>query len=782
MSLKNWKTHLDSKIEFVNGTNAIIGNVGTGKSSILDAICFGFFGTFPNLQSKRVKLDETIMRRPTDKNKAEVQISFFLKDKNYVIKRTIEKNKGTSYSEIREDGKLLETNTSRVTEMVEKILKTNYETFSKAIYSEQNNLDYFLTLGKGQRVKKIDEMLMIDKFENVRANSVNVYNKLNDKKSALQSAMDRMDFDDVEKKVKDLKESVYLLEKEKIDIKTKLDSINDNKGYLEKNIKIVNEVKKSMEMLNRDKGISISVLEDLSKSIAILEEDLSGKKKVDSEYVKKVKSSVNSIESNLKELNLKRDKLLKSLAEKESMHKSLEETMRELSYEVKVKLSAKEELDGYKKNIGNDIEKEMQNKNDGFKKIVYDSEYTRSRIKDLDTSLNHLSQISSKCPICEKRLDEKTKKILAKNKKEQIENLAGYLLKVEKDKKNIEREMVDLNLSWKKIQQLEIKVGDYQKMQKDVDSKKDHYEKLWKEIDSDYKNLRNVEKDLSDGNKELRSLRLEKEQLDSVLFKFQEMKDKKLKRDEIIGRMEKINSNLRMEGEKLEDKNVDALEKTWSELLVKEAEYRTRSMSMQDIIKEKSSMLSQMEKEISTWKSIKDDIKRLDKILIDLKVYEKAIAVTQEELRKQFVEAVNYTINQLWSTLYPYQDFTEVKLHVEDGDYTLKLLSRGGVWNNADGGVSGGERSIACLALRVALALTLAPHLRLLILDEPSHNLDAKALTELATTLRERVGDFMDQVILITHEEELEESATGNVYRLERDKISDGVTNVIQVQ
>ena len=54
MTLKNWKTHLDSKIEFVNGTNAIIGNVGTGKSSILDAICFGLFGTFPNLQAKKV--------------------------------------------------------------------------------------------------------------------------------------------------------------------------------------------------------------------------------------------------------------------------------------------------------------------------------------------------------------------------------------------------------------------------------------------------------------------------------------------------------------------------------------------------------------------------------------------------------------------------------------------------------------------------------------------------------------------------------------------------------
>jgi len=200
------------------------------------------------------------------------------------------------------------------------------------------------------------------------------------------------------------------------------------------------------------------------------------------------------------------------------------------------------------------------------------------------------------------------------------------------------------------------------------------------------------------------------------------------------------------------------------------------------MINEKMLRLSELKKELDVWKSLKNKIKMLEKVILDLKIFEKAVVATQEELRRQFVETVNYTMNQLWSTLYPYGDFIEIKLHIEEGDYVLKLLSKSGVWNNADGVASGGERSIACLALRIAFALVLAPHLRILILDEPTANLDANSIAELTATLRERISEFMDQTIIITHVPELEEAVTGSAYRLNRDKTTDGVTDIVKLQ
>ena len=111
----------------------------------------------------------------------------------------------------------------------------------------------------------------------------------------------------------------------------------------------------------------------------------------------------------------------------------------------------------------------------------------------------------------------------------------------------------------------------------------------------------------------------------------------------------------------------------------------------------------------------------------------------------------------------------------------MQLLERTGKWVNVEGIVSGGERSIASLALRIAFSLVLAPQLRWLILDEPTHNLDQNAVEDLAETLRERIGEFVDQVFLITHDEKLENAVTGSLYRLEREKEKDGVTKVIMI-
>lgn len=76
VKLKNWRSHLDTEFNFSSGTNALLGRMGSGKSSTMDAICFAFFGTFPTLQSKKLKLDDIIMKKPVEKEKSEVEIIF----------------------------------------------------------------------------------------------------------------------------------------------------------------------------------------------------------------------------------------------------------------------------------------------------------------------------------------------------------------------------------------------------------------------------------------------------------------------------------------------------------------------------------------------------------------------------------------------------------------------------------------------------------------------------------------------------------------------------------
>lgn len=135
VKLRNWRSHWETELEFSEGTNAIIGLMGTGKSSILSAISFALFGTFPSHKSREVKLDELIMRKPQKKDESTVIVEFGLGEDEYKIKRKIERNKGTTVAEIRKNGELLNTGTTATTETVEKYLKVDYELFSRAIYS-----------------------------------------------------------------------------------------------------------------------------------------------------------------------------------------------------------------------------------------------------------------------------------------------------------------------------------------------------------------------------------------------------------------------------------------------------------------------------------------------------------------------------------------------------------------------------------------------------------------------------------------------------------------------
>ena len=74
LKLKNWRSHLESEFKFAKGVNALIGIMGSGKSSVMDGMCFALFGTFPTLQQRKLKLDDIIRSKPNQANFASVEL------------------------------------------------------------------------------------------------------------------------------------------------------------------------------------------------------------------------------------------------------------------------------------------------------------------------------------------------------------------------------------------------------------------------------------------------------------------------------------------------------------------------------------------------------------------------------------------------------------------------------------------------------------------------------------------------------------------------------------
>jgi len=101
-------------------------------------------------------------------------------------------------------------------------------------------------------------------------------------------------------------------------------------------------------------------------------------------------------------------------------------------------------------------------------------------------------------------------------------------------------------------------------------------------------------------------------------------------------------------------------------------------------------------------------------------------------------------------------------------DYSLQVFQ--GEYLDLQSHASGGERACMGLCLRAALSIILTPQLGWLILDEPTHNLDSQAVQALGRALSEKMPHIISQVIVITHEPRLLESAPARVFEFSRDK------------
>jgi len=101
VELGNFLSHSDTKLELDNGVTVFVGNNGSGKSSIIDAITFALFGKHTR------KSNKGLIKRGT--NQCYTKVIFSINGKEYHAERKID-TKGTlsaTYSE-NINGKLLQ--------------------------------------------------------------------------------------------------------------------------------------------------------------------------------------------------------------------------------------------------------------------------------------------------------------------------------------------------------------------------------------------------------------------------------------------------------------------------------------------------------------------------------------------------------------------------------------------------------------------------------------------------------------------------------------------------
>ncbi len=760
LHLKRWKSHEDTELRFTKGTNLFIGKMGSGKSSVMDAISFGLFGTFPALKSRKVKIEELVMQRPRPHSTAEVELEFELGRKKYKVVRHAG-IKATS-AQLFEEGKLIEAQTSRVSELVESILKIDYDLFSRIIYAEQNRIDYLLTLPKGERKKQIDELLGISRFEEVRQNSGTAINQLQAEKSEAQRFLDGTGPEELRKEKAAVEEDAKNSQEKRHQLQHGLSETNARLREAAKRLAEYEKAESEHAWMQREMASVEALISEKNRELkeggAVKKEGVTGLRREITLLEKEMTEKNASLQAHTAEcadmgarLGLGKRELAK-LKAREDEKKALLQRI--------VVIGSSEKLEGDRKKI----EEKAREASTRLAKL-------QAEAQELKKSSAALKGTDAKCPTCDADLDAKRKAELLENKLKALGLLEpemhaltqeissdGKMLaeasgKID-DARRIELKLKEMEGSVIEKETLLSEIARLEKLELDVRGKRD----------AEAASLRQLQDTLSKLNSEVlkaeRSARLDGE--------IRELEGRKAQLQTKAGKIRHRPEELQKERQAVLE-----AEKETSKLL-------SEIGSVSEMLALKQRKLSELEAKLTLIVKHEGLILELGGKIEKMAGFREALIETQATMREELIEAMNAAMETIWQSTYPYKDYSRMRLLATEDDYALELRAIRDEWVPLDT-CSGGEKSCAALTLRVAFAMVLTPNLSWLILDEPTHNLDAQAVQMLNRALHDELPRIVEQTFIITHDEALKEGASAKIFYFERDKDNSDRTVVEEV-
>ncbi|KAJ2775331.1 DNA repair protein rad50 [Coemansia nantahalensis] len=148
----------------------------------------------------------------------------------------------------------------------------------------------------------------------------------------------------------------------------------------------------------------------------------------------------------------------------------------------------------------------------------------------------------------------------------------------------------------------------------------------------------------------------------------------------------------------------------------------------------------------------------------DLETYGKALDAAIMQFHSLKMQDINKIIRELWINTYQGNDIDTIEIRSEvegarssrSHNYRVVMI-KGGHAIDMRGRCSAGQKVLACLIIRLALAETFSANCGILALDEPTTNLDQENIDSLARSLariiKSRQAQRNFQLIVITHDE-----------------------------
>lgn len=749
LTLSNWRSHAKTKLDFARGTNLFLGQMGAGKSSAVDALCFALYGTYPKIQRRDVSFDDVAnFRHPQDGVFVELEWKGGAggEDCVYKVRREIGKK---AEAWLWKDGKLAQKGPKAVSAQIENELGIDYDLFARAAYSEQNRMDYWLSLPPSVRKGELDRLLGLDAFEGAKEGCVKETSRIRALAEAAEAQAKPESIDAAKAKLANAAAAEEGAKKEGETAALDLEArASDAKRLSEAFGAEEAKRKKSAEFSSR-----IAALDGRMGALKVQAESAGNE-------------DVGKIEAELAAARNARIAAQDALAkiEKEAMSARAEEgrldgAMRAAAEKAKKRAELISQL---AKLLGGMEFGALEAKRE---QITGERKDGQALLASCEAELKAILSSSKAledskggaCPVCGNELDGEHRARLGQEKKEAMARLDVEKAKLSARLKKLDDELRLAQNSVEHAGRIRAQLGTLE------ETAQENFAEKLAVVRGQIAKLRE-------------DAALEKKRADAA----------REKEGESALKLQKINdakkAGVQLDATRLEKEKVASEmaalgfdEKKWAEAgeansaaQKAHAACIERSRSIGRIVAQAAQLREAALHELAASEAKVAEARALRAQMDELSSFRNVLAATQAEVRAQLLDELNAALSRLWPMLYPYGDWKGVRILGGEKDYGFEVWQ--GEWKGLEAFASGGERASVALAVRVALSLMLTPNLGWLVLDEPTHNLDSRAVVSLGEALAVQLPKIIPQAIVITHDAALVESTPSRVFRFERDK------------
>ena len=747
IELKNIRSYDEQKIEFPRGITLFEGDIGSGKSTILMAIEFAFFGTGSqkgdSMLSKKAKNGSVKLRFEVDGEKYEVYRE---------LKRTTKAvNQHPTHCYLKIGDVENPFSPSELKQEVLKILKFNEpaspnaqsKIYRYAVFTPQEEMKQIL-YDSDKRQETIRRAFGVEDYKNARQNAVKVSRVIEIKSKIYQ---------DRSKNIVDLKNTLntYTVSK-KLNEESKIEN-NEKKekieGVIDKIKEVIDEIEKNsskkIESVNKKqtceevlKNLRINELRDEIKE---LQDEIDRREK----EIVSVENEKRPTEITKETIGKKIDEIKKiesiksTLQHSENEINDIHQQIQELEERIADREKTIKEMENEKRPT--EITKEtIEKKIDEIKKIESNRSTLLHNKSAYSQGISELKKLGTKCLFCHQNITKEHSEKL-------VEEQNNALTKINSSLQDIDEKIKDI-LNDVKIGSVENAVEELSELKRNLEKYEESIERI------------QTEKEIQKDDK----VKLEaKEKKENEL----EKKESELKTD-IMKLEREINEFPDYEREKKEKEDERSeMEDKLDEIIGTLGEIKQKDKSLQEKIDD----FEQQMKESIQWgkkhKKLEDYQTWISKFFIP----------TTDEIERQVLNSIRHDFNETYRNWFKILIDDSSKDSQLDEDFT-PILEQDGEWQDFNY-VSGGEKTSIALAYRLSLNNMMRRNSEslksnLLILDEPTDGFSKNHLSKVRDVLKE-LGS--EQIILVSHEKELE-GYVDNIFQISKEK---GYSKVEQI-